>query len=233
MAIIVDRVTEKVMSLVNEQIGRTFTIGSNWSWIRVGILYEFFSSSVAHSSLPSPQFAVGLTCGTGSLYADSTLRHFIGAKTNSSANYGQYGIGLNHYVDISTSKGLYFTEKTGSTEISSSAFALGLAGFSTGSSRNRSMIFIDYIKSSSDPGVWSYALFGKNGQDGNIFAIDTPPVDFYFSMSVETCSMNKYQRLTGTFPVSESFRGMLDSVNISTNLTQSVEISDVAVYRFR
>jgi hypothetical protein len=231
MATIVDRVTEKVCALSNEQIGRTISIGSDWQWLRIAVLYEFYSSSVAHQTMVSPKMYVGLSAGTSSMAGNSNTRYFLGFTTDSTLTLSRIGVdGRPGYYIGNTSS--YITVKSGSSEFNSSArMSVYYPSFSTGSDRIRNYLFIDYVKSNTTPGDWSIYLFHK--VTGSAAITDFTPANFYAFIPTETASASTYNRWSFTMPVSESTYGNLDTVNISWNSSQSLEISEVAVWKFR
>ena len=228
MAIIIDRVDEKVMSLNEEEMTRTLSIGSDWKWIRIGYIGEIYSSSASDDMLPSVNLAFGLTSGTASVF--NGPNYFVGYKTNPSANW----IKTNTYFYQSTPS----TSTTrlelisGSDVLDSTSYLTNLISvYSTESIKRRSLYMVDFVKSSMDPGVWIINTYFRSSAvtAGNAdYLID----NLFYSMSIETASISGYTRTSNTFPISESTYGQFDTVNFSWLGTSSYEITAVAVYRF-
>jgi len=78
MASINTRLSDKRLSLINEQCGRTMDISPEWKRLRIAI-----HASVNHTAsyTNGPEFAFGLYSGTTNMYKDSTTAHFLGVRT--------------------------------------------------------------------------------------------------------------------------------------------------------
>jgi hypothetical protein len=83
---------DKVLTLGNEEYVRTFSFGSAWTKIRLGICYSIRSTT----SIGSASFVLGVCSGKTNPYAAATTTNFVGVNLTSSnsltgtitANYG-------------------------------------------------------------------------------------------------------------------------------------------------
>jgi hypothetical protein len=226
MAYINKNGTENAIFLVNEQLGRTISIGSSWTRIRVGILACVMGTGSI--SLISPKFAIGLTAGSSSLFLDTTTRHFVGMTNQSGDTWSALGAYL-----AGTGNPCYQAVKSGSTElITGSHFFFAFGAASSTASLNRQSIYLDFIKGAGDPSIWDMRLCCETTFDGGTFARDTSVSTFYDQLPAETASIAGGATVSTRLPVSESIRGTLDTINISWNNTRSFAVHEVAVYRF-
>ena len=217
---------DKVLSISGEQIGRTISIGSSWKWLRIGMLYQVSQSFANNSNvIPNPNLAFGLSAGTSSLYADVTVRNFVGVDLDAAQTLNPiYGDTIARLVMKS---GSVYTYNSGN-------FRWDTGVSADTSSKHRAINFIDYIKADTDPGLWlvryTYTYFNGNP------VLDTSPTVFYAQMTNPTCSLGGVYTITSSFmPISESINGYLDTINIFWNKSNAyppIEISEIAAYRF-
>ena len=219
--------TENAAFLVNEGIGRTISIGTDWTRLRLAILAEVVDTG--STTLISPKFAFGLCSGTGSLFLSSTTRHFVGITNISSDTWvinGSYyfpGITLSSYPVV----------KSASVEIETGSKFFMVFGRTTATnSINRLAYYIDFIKAATNPGVWDIRVCRNDTFDGGTFARDVTTSSFYTQLVAQTASLGGWTTTSSLVPVSESVYGDLDTVNIAWNDTHSLAVHEVAVYRF-
>jgi len=229
MAYIIDRSygadIDKVLSISGEQIGRTISIGGSWRWLRIGMLYQVSQSNTDYTNIPNANLAFGLSAGTSSLYADITVKNFVGVDLDASKNLSAwYGSTVARMVIKS---GSVYTFNSGD-------FAWDTGVSANSSSKHRAINFIDYIKADTDPGLWCirYTYSQWNGNP----VLDSSPSVFYAQMTNPTCSLAGSYTITSSYmPVSESINGYLDTINIFWNKSNAyppIEISEIAAYRF-
>lgn len=230
MAIIVNRTNgsdvDKVISLANEQMARTLTVGSDWKRIRIGIRYEISSS---YASISNPLFAWGIGAGTSSLYNSNTTTYFLGYDNDISKTWSN---ATNQYStdDISSSR---FIQKINN---SITVFHYDRTYFDSVASngKHRRILYMDMKKDIVDPGMWliNYSFDAYNGWGSGA---DYSSSIFYSDITNDTSSVSDQHSNPKTFyvPVSESVYGTLDTLIFYWNKTNPpIEISDVAVYRF-
>lgn len=233
--------SDKSIALLGEQIARTTTIGSNWTYLRIGVRMTISNSLSDNSSLLGPEVAFGLCAGTSSLYADPSTPHFIGVHTPTAitwpvTNYGNGNVGYN----ANQGNAVRYIKKvgTGSTEFGNTtpAFVPMFGGSNPVSGTLRHVAwFLDYMKipSLADPGVWGMKTFIPILSNN----CDIPSSSFYTYMSAPTISVaesgNNYATNFNTVDVTESINGHLDTVNLYWSVVnRQMEVTDVAVYRF-
>jgi hypothetical protein len=258
MAIIVDRIYNNLvdpdlrLSLLNEQIARPINIGSNWQWIRVGLRLCQSGSGIPGEGA---NFAVGLTAGSASLYADPQC-HFVGQDLNPISAWNGDIAGRN--VNWAGGAGLPRTSPIGGGRIivrvsgsmtynatsgSEKLWAIGGTQFQS-ASHIRDYFMLDFVKGQGDPSMWQIVWTYNSVPFLDSDKFDTSNVTFHDNMTFLTASISYAPGLFPDFvvpytqsvihlPVSESIHGYLDTVNIywsSSNIP--MEISDIAVCQF-
>jgi hypothetical protein len=221
---------DKVLSMSGEEIARKFSIDSSWKHIRIGILNEISRSTAAN--IPSVTFAFGLTAGTSSLYGDASTNHFVGLASTPSQNMGY---GPTYTPPVYQSATLRVVTKVATT---TTAWATGLTWemptISDTSSMFRVVLFVDFMRPASDPGIMNVRAYTPHAsaQNWNNGGQETQD-NFDLWMSQVTASATQTDKTPVSFPISESINGTLDSVNIYWGQANPpLEISKVSVYRF-
>ena len=216
----------------------------------MGLLYQLSSSS-ATTTIPSHVFSMGLCSGTSSLYGSAAgPTYFVGTATAPAATL-IYGPGTGNipyyslnpsFTRIGTQVGTSFTS-SGNFGIYTLAFPL----MGTGSEISREMkfpVYIDFIKTTNDTSNQNWKVILTGCQFDNEFRapVYCSSNQFYFQLTNLTASgptglvppdtTTGWRRSVISVPVSESFYGSLDSINIFWNKTTPLEIYEIAAYQF-
>lgn len=244
MGVIVSHYNNQALEMSQEQIANTFSIGTNWTQLRVGILYQLSSSS-ATSSITSTDFAIGLCSGTASLYGSAAGPTYFAGWRSGVSNTLTYQVGggtnLPYYTptqfigNIGTKVGTAFSSSanpqfgpdfppilTGSLAVTASWFPLYLDFIKTNNTSSSQLWTITFYRYAADNGVRQpeYATVTR----------------FYDELAHNVPSFAggiPWQTLTtANVPISESIFGALDSINIFWPKTNPLDIYDIAVYRF-
>lgn len=253
MAIIRNYFTgNKSLEFSEEQIANTLAIGTNWSFIRVGVLCQI-SASPSTSSISSINFAMGLTSGTSSLYGSAAgPTHFVGLRTaittsifiNTFANTFNPYFYVNDNDGVTTKVGYQvgtgsFREAAGVGVTSGITFG-GLITASTnlpGGQIYSLPIYIDFIKPTNPSSPWNIrtAMYGLDATGFELLSTGSI-TSFYNNLAAITASNdlvgNRWRNNSFDVPVSESLYGFLDSINIHWNKTAPFNVYEIAVYRF-
>lgn len=243
---------DKAIQFQTEQIANTLAIGSTWTHLRLGILYQLSSSINATSSLPSPKWAVGLCSGTASLIGSAVgPTHFVGAQCAITTTY-QKSTDLVNYpywwsgggagtFQIGTQVG------TGSfTSYASTPRGSAIPTTKTGSLANSQYaypLYIDFIKSATSPTnqLINIRLSNFMPDNGLRPQKSCSIADFYTYLASITCSGSPptgfddpiwWNTTAISVPVSESLFGVLDSFCFHWPVNQPMMISEVALYRY-
>lgn len=231
----------KSLEIIEEQIANTFTIGSNWTWLRLGLVYQLSSSA---ASIPSHIFGMGMCSGTASLLGSAAgPTYFVGISTTPCT--------LTYAAPIATSP--YYFNGSANTLIGSQ---VGTSFTSSGTSyvtlshppisASAALYFplyLDFIKTINNTTnqTWQVILTSYCEINGN----QTPTyysttTDFYTQLTNTTASgptgqvpaIGQWNRSVVYVPVSESFYGSLNSINIFWNKTTPMELYEIAAYKF-
>jgi len=200
-------ITDKRIVLRNEQCGRTISIGSSWTKIRIGVRHAI-NRTTAYNNAPS--FVFGLCSGTAAMYTDPTTANFIGYRTKPGANW------------TTPSGQLYNTEGQAITKVGTVITALSdavVTGFTQATVRN-SATFLEIQK-----GAENYQIMHAQTDA----RYDFTEADFITWMQSETLPWNSW---TKSMAVDEATNGTLDTINIAwLGTTEDLEICDVAYSR--
>ena len=237
MSTIIDRSyiggdNDKILSVTNEQIGRTFSVGSSWKRLRIGIRYEVSSSG---ANIVGPNFAFGLCSGTSSMYADSTTQYFIGSDMDTTQGLDYLVSTMGLYRPAGGGGGTYgrFCTKVGATTTVYANQTEWMPLINTVGSPNRAFKFIDFTKSDGDPGLWNITYTWY--RVAQWYNTDVTSGSFYSNMTNDVVTLPADNTSSiYTVPISESVYGHLDTINVYWSKTYPpLEISDVAAYRFQ
>jgi len=236
---------DKGLAIAQETIANKLSVGTDWRWIRLGILYVVNSNPQFTASIGSINLAAGLSSGTSSLYGSvNGPTHFVGLITPPTMSMaGGAFISTPYYTSSPqiTSNIIGKQIGSGSSEaaVGTHIYGFGLSG--TGSvAFPLSVIYLDFIKKSNTttPQVWDIIYTGFAWPTVNYSTIVTITNGaFYSYLSEITSSLGgvlapPYVRNSFYLPVSESINGVLDTVNIYWNKTFPLNIHEIAVYRF-
>lgn len=230
-----DTGTDRCIALQDEQIARTMDIGSSWTNVRVGILYCISASNGGSNpdTIINPIFGFGLSAGKNSLVGDSSTNHFVGFySTASMLTIPNQLWWQRDEVKIAVKTG------SGVIQYSSSNDGMWFGRDSNAQFQAVTIIlYIDYVKSAGDPGLWTMKLWYPETTNGSSnFPSIASIANFYTHIQPLTSSVTAISSYTASIiqvPVSESAHGSLDTVNIYwTPTNQPLQISEVAVYRF-
>ena len=247
MATIINITGSKALQISEETIANTLQIGSNWKWIRIGMLFNINSYVGSTSSLNSINFACGLCSGTNSLYGTvNGPTHFVGCVVPANSAFakgdsGGTGLGTPYYY-ANPSLGNIIGKQIGTASFVPGLSNIGNIAFvATGSlAYSHGALYLDFIKNTNDTTAqrWTVVYSGyqiANNLYGSSIAI--PQTSFYAYLSEVTTSAGlvnpPWRRDAILLPVSESIHGTLDSVNVYWNKQVPLHIAEIAVYRFQ
>jgi len=234
---------DKSLEISEEQIANTFTIGSNWKWLRLGLVYQVSSSA---ATISSHIFGVGVCSGTASLLGSAAgPTYFVGISTTPCTL--TYAAALPAYPYYYNGSSNTLTGYQVGTSFSSSG-----AGGSTlnhppisGSTAIYYPLYLDFIKTVNDTTNQTWRVILTSYREIN--STQTPSfysttTDFYTQLTNITASGptgqipaengGQWARYDINVPVSESVYGSLDSINIFWNKTIPLEIYEIAAYQF-
>jgi len=205
------------LSINGEEIGRTISIGSDWTKLRIGMRITMLGSTAIGTSMP---LAIGLSSGTAKMYADPSTTHFVGFRTGATA----WTISGSHHIPGNWEK----LVKVGGI-VSSSAITWTNTPVIPRPETKRGQFFLDITKGSgATPTSWilnidSYAA--NNSSDVNLPG---------FIASMQTLNDVNATAFTGdtSITVDEEANGTLDTINIAwLGTAGNIELSDIGYTR--
>lgn len=142
---------DKVLSLGNEEYVRTFSFGSTWTKLRLGVCYSIRSAT----NIGSASFVLGVCSGKTNPYAAATTTNFVGVNLTSlnsltgtvTANYGPP-----YYSSVSGSVTL---KRAGSITTLGNGNGVALYGHYTAANL-RSFVIVDITKGSPN---YTFSVF--------------------------------------------------------------------------
>ncbi len=215
-----------------EEWVRTLTIGSSWTHIRIGLLWQVTGTSTIAAS---NGFAMGMCSGTAHPFADPvTTTNFVGIYANNGLTFNSNA--PNDWFQFANTM-LFGATKVGSTLTTSGgnfADSVGMWVPNTAVTHRRGIIFVDITKGSPNYTLGitmptnssvthdftiNNLLVGMNESFGSILSAEFPGL------------MSTGNTPDSTMAASEG-PGAFDTVNIYSNfLNNPMEIQEIAVQK--
>jgi len=224
---------KKYLTLANEEFVRTLGIGTNWTKLRLGILWAITPDGT--NALPSSAIVLGLCSGKTNPYGAANTTNFVGAELHTNAPNSTTG-SLTYSVISGqpwyTSSGSWPATRVGATI--SSASGQGntfLIATNTGSIQRRSPLFVDIQKGSPN---YTITRWLPQSSTTAYQTADMSPAEFLSSLELATPTWVNIALTgsVGTIATSEG-PGVFDTFDFFWNKSLfPAEIYAVAVYRF-
>lgn len=227
--------TDKYLALANEEYVRTLAIGSNWTQLRIGIMYAIPGTA----NIPSAKLCVGLCASAFDPLSASTTGHFVGANftsTNFSSATLTYnaGAGLPYF----TSPGFCFFKRVGTAATVFGNFGATIYHPNNGgSTQRRGVVIVELLKGASwtvrgwamplgSAGPPATGVFRDYGYVHLLEALEDPATS---TLAIDGNTL-VYHSVLGS--VNEGADGYLDAVDIFWSKgAQFFELYAIAVQR--
>lgn len=220
------------VGLNNGTLTRTMSIGTSWNYLRVGIRVSIDPTVYGTPNLGKNIF-IGVCSGAtyGWNNGSATTTHAVGALSPSTGNSSNAPAsstsgGVNGFIFYNP-KG---AKRVGTTVTESSGVLIGTVYLQANSDYRAGMWFVDIEKKTS-PTDWNI----KSWMLANLPTTHNTKSDFtnYMVVPFASLSLSGYSASTTvTLPVDEATNGYLDTVNVFSDMTGNLEISDIAVAKF-
>jgi len=222
-------VSDKYLSLANEEFVRTLAIGSNWSRLRLGMLMALTPDEP--NNLGGVLFTLGLCAGKTNPFGAASTTNFFGALFGSNpagntltyvANSGSpyYWSGRNVMKRVGATT-------TGATGFTSESHRIAT---NTGSLQRRSLHFVEFLKGSPNYTMtfWTAPLTGMANDFTPAHLLDG--LEQAGSITVNGETFGAGTAMTLAF---DETAGTLDSVDLFWNrAAHPIEVHALSAYRF-
>jgi hypothetical protein len=221
------------LQLGNEEWVRKLAIGSTWTHVRIGVLYQITGTA---NTPGGSGFAIGMCSGTSAPFGNASTTNFVGIECVSALTFSTASLGANYpYYPFSASnifacKKVVATITTAATNLADgvgmNAYAVGGGG---GVVPRRSLLYVDITKGSPNYTIGISSLQGgTENLDITVAQLLTGMIQNYGSINIGVGIMhtgNGAQTLA-----CDETAGGFDSVNIYSNeLGNPLLIFEVAV----
>jgi hypothetical protein len=212
---ILNGVRTPMLALSNDQIGRTFQIGSGWSRLAIGIRFGLDAAG----TLLNCGFALGVCNGTTKMYKSATTNNFFGLTGSGTATFGSNTFSLPFFA----------ARKVGVTETNTSvaSMLIGNLDLAGGADGRLHTLIVQLTKNGSTIDFTS--IYASNTVSGVVLQSRS---DWINSMESEPLVIpNSGYVLTSTagFTFDEATNGVLDTVNVSWGQAASLCIADIGI----
>lgn len=216
---VLNGVQTRLISISNDQIGRTFQIGSNWQRLCVGIRVGID----AGTTLLSCGFALGVCSGTTNMYKNATTSNFFGVTGGGTATFSSNTFSLPFFV----------ARKVGVTETNTSVSSLLLGNMTLagGADGRLHTLIVQMTKTSGR--IDFTTMYANNTVSGVTLQSRN---DWINAMECEPLvAINGGYGLTATtgFALDEAANGVLNTVNVSWAQTSPLVIADIGIIQKR
>jgi hypothetical protein len=212
---ILNGIRTPLMAISNDQIGRTFQIGSGWTRLAIGIRFGLD----AGTTLLNCGFALGVCNGTTNMYKNATTNNFFGITGSGTATFSSNTFSLPFFA----------ARKVGVTETNTSvsSMLIGNLDLAGGADGRLHTLIVQLTKNGSS--IDFTTVYANNTVSGVVLQSRT---DWMNSMESEPIATpNAGYGLTSTtgFTFDEATNGILNTVNLSWGQAASLCIADIGI----
>lgn len=222
------------VGLNNSSICRLLSIGTNWTYLRVGIRVSI-DPAVYNTNNLGKNIFIGVCSGTSNPWNNgvATTTHAVGALAPAIGNAGNAPAS---YSDGFGGTGFVFynvkgAKRVGTTITESSGALLNPAYIQAISNDYRAALWFVDIEKKTSPTDWNIKSFMLTTVGTTHVTKST--FETYMATPFAGLSLGGHSpSSTVTLAVDEATNGYLDSVNVFSDMNGNVEISDIAAARF-
>ncbi len=216
-----------------EEWVRTLAIGSAWTHIRIGLLWQVTGTG---SIAASNGFAMGMCSGTAHPFADPvTTTNFVGIYANNGLTF--ISNGLDSYFQFSNTMLFVATKVATTLNTNATNAADSVACFvpNTATTNRRGIIYVDITKGSPNYTIGMTMPTANNSAQNIDFTVNNLLVGMNESFGSILSAEFPGVFSTGNTPLTmaaDEGPGAFDTVNIYSNfLNNPMEIQEVAVQK--
>jgi hypothetical protein len=212
---ILNGIRTPLLALSNDQIGRTFQIGSGWSRLAIGIRFGID----AGSTLLNCGFALGVCNGTTNMFKSATTNNFFGITGSGTATFSSSTFSLPFFA----------ARKVGVTETNTSVASLliGNLTLSGGSDGRLHTLIVQLTKNGSS--IDFTTVYASNTVTGVVLQSRTDWINSMESEPLVAPNAGYIVTSTTGFTFDEATNGVLDTVNVSWGQAASLCIADIGI----
>lgn len=212
---ILNGIRTPLIAISNDQIGRTFQIGSNWTRLAVGIRFGLIGST----TLTLCGFSLGMCNGTTNMFASATTNNFFGITGPGTATFSSSTFSLPFNI----------TRRVGTTNTNTAVASalignLDLAG--GGDGRLHTLI----VQLTKNAGTIDFAtIYAANTVSGVTLQSRTDWINSMESEPLVAPNAGYTRTDTTGFSIDETTNGVLNTVNLSWTQATALHVADIGI----
>lgn len=213
---ILNGIQTPLISISNDQIGRTFQIGSNWTRLAVGVRIGID----ANVTLTNTGFAFGMCSGTTNMFKSATTNNFFGITSTGPATFSANTFSLPFFA----------ARRVGVTETNTSVSSLLLGNMTlAGGSDGRLHTLIVQLTKTNTGTIDFSTIYSNNTVSGVVLQSRSDWINSMESEPLVAPNAGYTRTDTTGFSIDEATNGVLNTVNVSWAQAAALLIADIGI----